>query len=423
VSGTSNNISVTDSAVRWRVLAGLFLLSFVTIVDRVSISAAKNDMAAELRIPDVTFGVVFGAFALGYAVFMAPSGWLADSWGPRKFLAATVACWSLFTLQTGLVSAIAVLVVVRFLFGAAESGAYPTAARAIYAWLATEERGLALGLLNTGSRLGAAIGLTCVSLAVASFGWRKCFVALGLLGFVWAAWWLAWFRDNPAEKSGVSEQELLRIRSTQKRESAGESRWQSLVSLDSALLLVQYFASNFTFFICFSWLLPYLRSQFSLGPQQAGAWASIPLYAGALATWLSGMAVDALYRHGRRSISRRLPAMFGFGLAAAMLLLAAHAHSLQSFVACFAVTTFGVDFTLSPSWSVSSDLGGPRTGTLSAAMNALGSVGSFVSSIAFPLLLSWTGSIQAHFMLAAALNVAAIFCWWRMRPSFEEKSC
>lgn len=67
---------------------------------------------------------------------------------PRR----TVACWSLFTLQTGLVSAVAVLVVVRFLFGAAESGTYHTAARAIYGWLPARDRGLALGLLNTGSR-------------------------------------------------------------------------------------------------------------------------------------------------------------------------------------------------------------------------------------------------------------------------------
>ncbi|MFB3827930.1 MAG: MFS transporter [Bryobacteraceae bacterium] len=410
--------------IRWRVMAALFLLSFVTIVDRVCISAAKNDMAADLRIPDLTFGVVFGAFALGYAVFMLPSGWLADRWGPRKFLAATVACWSLFTLQTGLVSAVAVLVAVRFLFGAAEAGAYPTAARAIYGWLPARERGLALGLLNTGSRLGAAVGLTLMSVSVAVFGWRASFVGLGVIGFAWAWWWFRWFRDDPREKPGITEAELRLIGSggNARPVAAGESRWRDLVCLDSLLLLIQYFASNFTFFVCFSWLLPYLRTRFALGPQEAGAWASVPLYCGALATWTSGMAVDALYRRGNRRLSRRLPAMCGFALAALMLLIAPHVTSVGAFVACFGITTFGVDFTLSPSWSVSSDLGGRRTGTLSAAMNTFGSIGSFASSVAFPALLAWTGSIQTHFFLAAALDLAAVFCWWRIRTGSQDKA-
>lgn len=403
---------------RWRVMGGLFLLSFVTIVDRVAISAAKNDMAGELAIPDVTFGVVFGAFALGYAVFMLPSGLLADRWGPRRFLAASVACWSVFTLQTGLVSAVAALVVVRFLFGAAEAGAYPTAARAIYSWLPARERGLALGLLNTGSRLGAAVGLTLMSASIAAIGWRPSFVLLGVAGLAWAGWWFWWFRDEPHQKRGVSQAEIELIVKNRAAASAGggASRWQDLVRLDSALLLVQYFASNFTFFVCFSWLLPYLRAHFGLGPQAAGAWASIPLYCGAVATWTSGLAVDALYRRGRPDISRRLPAMCGFGIAIVMLLIAPHVSSVGAFVACFAITTFGVDFTLSPSWSVSSDIGGRRTGTLSAAMNTFGSLGAFASSLAFPALLEATGSIQAHFLLAAALDLAAIFCWWRMRP-------
>jgi ACS family glucarate transporter-like MFS transporter len=420
---TAETAREAPTAIRWRVMAALFLLSFVTIVDRVAISAAKNDMAVELRIPDITFGVVFGAFALGYALFMAPSGWLADRWGARKFLAATVACWSLFTLQTGLVSTVALLIAVRFLFGAAEAGAYPTAARALYGWLPARERGLALGLLNTGSRLGAAIGLTAVSASVAAFGWRASFLALGLLGFVWATWWYGWFRDDPREKRGVSQAELKLIgpAGAATPVGKGDTSWRELVTLDSALLLVQYFASNFTFFICFSWLLPYLRSRFALGLHEAAVWASVPLYCGALATWTSGMTVDAIYRRGRWSLSRRLPAICGFGVAAVTLLLAPHMNGVGGFVVCFAITTFGIDFTLSPSWSAASDLGGRRTGTLPAAMNTFGSIGSFASSVLFPVLLAWAGSIQTHFHLAAALDVAALCCWCGIHPEGRKK--
>jgi ACS family glucarate transporter-like MFS transporter len=381
----------------WRVVAVLFLLAFITIVDRVCISAAKSSMAAELGISDLSFGLVFGAFALGYAIFMAPSGWAADTLGPRRFLTLIVCLWSLFTLATGMVRTLPALIAVRFLFGGAEAGAFPAAARAIYSWVPARRRGLALGLLNTGSRLGAAFGLAVMSLSVARLGWRASFLLLGSVGFAWAAGWYLWFRDGSAEK-----------------EATVAVSWRELLSGNSALILFQYFASNFTFFICFSWLLPYLRDRFGLPAAQAGFYAGIPLYCGAAATWTSGYAVDWLYRRNRPELSRRLPAIVGFAIAAVSLIAAAYVQGAPAFIACFAATTFGVDFTLSPSWTVCSDVAGRRTGTLSGAMNMMGSIGAFASSVCFPWLLGLTGDVKTYFFIAALLNVAAIVCWWRI---------
>ncbi len=320
-------------------------------------------------------------------------------------------------LQTGLVATILMLLAVRFFFGAAEAGAYPTAARAIYGWLPSAERGLALGLLNTGSRLGAAVGLPLVAASIGVFGWRASFLTLGAVGLCWAAWWLWWYRDDPFVKTGVSTQERERIRSGRTLAAvAVKPDWRSLVSPNSAFLLAQYFACNFTFFLCFSWLLPYLRTRFGLGLHAASVYTSIPLYCGALATWTGGLAVDALYRHGRRNVSRRLPAMFGFSLAALALLAAMQTRSVSAFIGCFAVTTFGVDFTLSSSWSASADLGASQTGMLSAAMNMCGSIGAFASSLAFPWLLSATGNTTAYFAIAAALDIVAAIMWFSLCP-------
>src|ERR1019366_9223769 len=98
----------------------LFSLSFLTIVDRVCIAAAQGDMSRDLRLSGEMFGLVFGVFALGYAVFQIPGGLLADRFGPRVFLAGIVVCWSLLTGATGLVSGTAALIAVRFTFGLAE---------------------------------------------------------------------------------------------------------------------------------------------------------------------------------------------------------------------------------------------------------------------------------------------------------------
>ncbi|HYZ83693.1 MAG TPA: MFS transporter [Bryobacteraceae bacterium] len=408
--------------VRVYVLAAIFLLSFITIVDRVCISSAKAAMSQELGIGNLDFGAVFGAFALGYALFMVPSGWFADRYGPRLFLTAVVVIWSIFTITTGLVRTVMPLIVLRFLFGMAEAGAYPTATRAIYNWFPVRERGLALGLLNTGSRLGAAIGLFIMSLSVAHLGWRMSFWVLGVLGIAWAVFWYLWFRDNPATKSGINALELDYIRSGSPAHATADTpppkaTWSDFFgSRNFYLLLFQYFASNFTFFICFSWLLPYAQERYRLTPAEAGFYASIPLYCGAMATWLSGLAVDAIYKRGHWKLSRALPAACGFGLAAICLLFAGSLDSVLAFVVCFGIATFGVDLTLSPSWTASSDIGWHYTGTLSAAMNTMGSLGSFASSLAFPWLLKTTGTVEVYFYAAAIFNVIAILCWIGLRP-------
>src|ERR1017187_2519769 len=119
----------TAPARRWAVVAALFSLAMLTIVDRVAISAAKGDMSRELGLSDVTFGLIFGSFALGYALFQIPAGYFADRFGPRRVVTAVVVAWSLLTTTTALVRGAALLIGVRFLFGAAEAGAFPASAR------------------------------------------------------------------------------------------------------------------------------------------------------------------------------------------------------------------------------------------------------------------------------------------------------
>src|SRR5690348_9797210 len=97
----------------------------LTYVDRVSISAAKEPISSEMQLSDTAMGVVFGAFALGYALLQIPCGWLADRFGPRLALASIVTLWSALTAMTGVAWNLASLVAIRFLFGISEAGAYP----------------------------------------------------------------------------------------------------------------------------------------------------------------------------------------------------------------------------------------------------------------------------------------------------------
>jgi ACS family glucarate transporter-like MFS transporter len=408
--------------VRYLFVAGTFLLAVLLYVDRVCISTAKKPITADLGLSDPEFGWVLSSFALGYALCQTPTGMLADRCGPRLVLVAVVTLWSLFTGLTGAVTGLTALLVVRFLFGAGEAGAFPGMARAIYSWIPMRERGLVQGINFSGGRLGAAFALPAVAALVESLGWRPTFFVLMLIGFVWAALWFVWFRDDPAEHPGMSpaERELILATRQQATSPSGPTRPLSAAALLRSdnlwLLMLQYFCSNFTFFFCLTWLFPYLEATYLLDAVSAGWYASVPFVSGALGNVCAGWLVDRIYRHGYWQRSRQVPAILGFALAAGGLVATMFMDTPVGAIACLSVAVFGADMTLSPSWAVCVDIGRRHAGAVSGTMNMAGNLGSFVTGLAFPYLLAWTGNVNVFFTTAAILNGLAAGAWLLVRP-------
>ncbi|MBI1914933.1 MAG: MFS transporter [Planctomycetes bacterium] len=141
--------------VRFIVLAFICTLSVLTYLDRICISRVREDIQDELLLSDFQMGLVFSAFMMGYLLFEVPGGWMGDRWGSRRVLTRIVLWWSVFTALTGSVfyfswdlfallgwepfvvylgdrhvaipvlSSLFALMLVRFLFGCGEAGAYP----------------------------------------------------------------------------------------------------------------------------------------------------------------------------------------------------------------------------------------------------------------------------------------------------------
>ena len=112
-------------------LALAIAAAFVTYLDRICISVAAPSITGDLGLTTAQMGYVFSVFALAYGTFEIPMGWAGDRFGQRRLMARIVVAWSLFTVLTGLVRGLGLLVAVRFLFGAAQAGAFPTLTRAL----------------------------------------------------------------------------------------------------------------------------------------------------------------------------------------------------------------------------------------------------------------------------------------------------
>ena len=407
------------------VVANTFLLSVLLYVDRSCISAAKDAMSGPLGLSDREWSWVLAAFAFGYALFQTPSGHLADRWGGRGVLTVVVVAWSLFTGLTAVAWSFVSLLVIRFLFGAGEAGAFPGMARVVYAWIPQQERGLVKGINFSGSRIGAALAMPAVAFLISRWGWQATFFWLMIIGFAWAAFWWWWFRDDPATHPRLSEDEqnyILSQRQTSPETSDNESTVSRLLRQRNLwLMMVQYFGSNFTFFFSLTWLYPYVKKTYQLDAVHAGLYAMIPLLAGAVGNVFSGWLIDRLYLRGWRIGSRRLTAIIGFMFAALGMLMSINQPTAGGAILWLSIAIFGADMTLSPSWSFCIDIGGRHAGAVSGTMNMAGNLGSAVTALAFTYLPDSSRGNVAFFYTAAGLSALSIICWLSTQaPSTEE---
>jgi MFS family permease len=126
---------------RYKVVGLTVLLAMVTYLDRACLGTLAPAIMRDLALSKGQMGWVYSAFALAYAGFEIPTAWWADRFGTRRVLTRIVVWWSSFTIATAAAFSFGSLVVIRFLFGAGEAGAWPSVARTFSRWIPRSERG------------------------------------------------------------------------------------------------------------------------------------------------------------------------------------------------------------------------------------------------------------------------------------------
>jgi ACS family glucarate transporter-like MFS transporter len=267
---------------------------------------------------------------------------------------------------------------------------------------------------------------------IIALGWRGSFFIFGAVGLVFALGWWLYFRNTPEESKFVDEAETRYIiANRQQNTSTIKSTltfFGSLKSKNMLLAMVQYIGSNFTFYFTLTWMFPYLKEAMQSTGTAASFWAMAPLIGGAVGNWVSGIVVDRIYKSGNLALSRRLPAIIGFALAAAGVILMTEAQSDVSKVLFLTLAIFGADMTLSPSWAFCIDIGKENAGAVSGTMNMAGNLGAFASILAFGYLadsliksgvdanLALAGN-DMFFYICAGLSVVSIVAWLLMDPN------
>jgi len=420
--------SSSTSRVRWFLIFWLFVLSAVAFLDRVNISIAGSSIASEYHLTNVQLGWVFSAFLAGYALFQTLGGMLADRYGPRRVLAAGVVWWGVFTALTasvphGIRGALFLFVSIRFLFGAGEAVVYPASNQFVSRWIPSQERGIANGWIFAGVGAGAGLSPPLITFVMLHYGWRASFWVCAVIGLVVGLVWFIAARDNPEEHSGVSPSELALIRSGLPPSADGKVRARRLIpwknvfkSREVLAITISYFSFGYVAWIFFSWFYTYLAQVRGLNLKSSAGYAMLPFIAMAVCCAAGGAISDRLTRRYGPRIGRCYLASVVITLAAVFLVLGSEVDSARLASVVLAGGAGALYLAQSSFWSVTADLAGTSSGSVSGFMNMGAQAGGWFTAWLTPLIAShfgWTAS----FLVAAALCVTGAIAWLFVDPS------
>jgi MFS family permease len=387
-------------------------LAALQYLDRACFAAAGLDIVADLNLTsEADLKWTFTAFAIAYGIFEIPTGWWGDRYGPRSVLIRIVLWWSFFTAVTGLVGwkvagvtfgGLMLMIVVRFLFGAGEAGAFPNIARALQNWFPPDARARAQGYVWMSARLMGGLTPLVWTLLVAGtsatpaiMSWRGAFLLFGALGVLWCVVFAWRFRNRPEEHPEVNDRERELIASGRYAASGGHHGvpWSAVFfNRNLMCLYAMYFLITYGWFFNMSYLPACLENRY--GVEKTSVLGAIlkggPLWLGAFGCILGGYMTDGLLKRGvRRRWARRLPGLVGLALCAVCYFIASGMPTAWSFALAISLAAFFNDLVMGGGWSTVQDIGGKHTAVVAGCMNTASSAGGALAGWGSGKVLEW----------------------------------
>jgi ACS family glucarate transporter-like MFS transporter len=410
---------------RYRVVAFCVALAGVTYLDRNCISILAPQIQEDLGLSRIQMGWVFTSFAIAYAAFEIPSAWWGQKIGTRRVLTRIVAWWSIFTMATAAVFNYPSILITRFLFGAGEAGAWPNAARTFSLWIPGRERGRVQGVFFAGAFLVGGLTPLLVWLFEPLLGWRGVFLLFGCVGFVWAAAWYRWFRDDPTQHSGVNEAEVelivanrvVRDHHPQPGALARLARNGSAWALPFRASLA-YFSNSYGSYFVMTWLPSYLVEARGFASTELALFAGLPLVLSAGSALAGGVITDFLSQKFGLQIGRTGVGVVGYAIAGGAMLMAANAQEARSAAVILAVAFAFSMIPLASHWACAIEIGRDNAGVLGGTMNTVGQVGSLTSPLIAAFLVDRFSNWALPLYVMAGLYAFSAICWlvMRLRP-------
>lgn len=391
---------------RWLIVGLIFIVTCINYIDRSSIGLLVTRFGPDIHISTVQYGYISSLLLLAYTVSQSVSGRLYDRFGARIGFTVSIVVWCVAAMAHSLMVGPVSFAVCSFALGLGEAGNWPGAAKVIAEWFPQRERATGMAIFNGGASMGGVLGpLLVAGYLEPHFGWRKTFLIIGSLGFVWLAAWL-WAYYPLFRHPRLSAEERALIREGQPEVTVDDVRPVSVKHLLSlrqtwGILLARFFVDP-VWWLYMLWLPTYLKDvrHFSLKSIGISAW--VPYLAAATGALFGGWFAGRLIKSG---VSVNVARKVTVTIAACMMpfgIFAARAESPYTALACISVVLFGFQMWISNVQTLPSDFFSHRSVGVVAGM---GGTAAGLASLMFNLS---TAPLAKHFGYGFVLTVAGL---------------
>jgi MFS transporter, ACS family, D-galactonate transporter len=389
---------------RWAVIGLLSLGMVIAYASRsnLSVALATPDFIKSFGLTNTDRGVLNSAFFWAYAVLQIPAGWIVDRYGVKWPYAISFLFWCVAAAATSLAGTIGVLIALRFTLGVGESIVAPASYRWIRMNFDEGQRGLAVGLYMTGTKIGPAIGTPLAAWLIAMYDWRMMFVLIGLGGLLWLVPWVWLVGDDRRSATGPA------------RAAAGPAIPFGRVMASPVIwgTIVASFCYMYFVYFCMTWMPAYFTEARHLSLAKMGMFTFFSFGGMAIVATLAGWGADVLIRRGYHPVTvRKWFTIAGFAVACTEL-LGARATTEGAALFYAVVSLSGLGLATANYWALTQTLVPASTiGRVSGIQNAACSFAGIVAPIVSGWLLEKTGGYQAPMMAVLVALVLGVVCY------------
>jgi ACS family hexuronate transporter-like MFS transporter len=411
---------------RWTVCALLFFATTISYVDRQVLSMLAKTLEVHIGWTANEYGSITSAFATAYGVGLLGAGRLLDKFGTRIGFAIAVGVWSAAAMMHAAATTAFTFGIARALLGLGESANFPACIKTVAEWFPKRQRGLATGLFNCGSNIGAMLTILVVPWMAEKWGWQSAFLGTGAIGFIWLATWMILYKQ-PHLHPKVSVEELALIQSDppDKVESV---TWRRVLPKREtwAFAMGKFFTDPVWWFYLF-WLPKYLQDTYHLPLAAANLLHDIRLPmlilylaadVGSVAGgWLSG----SLINRGWSINAARKTAMLICALSVLPVLYAPYAGNMWILIAILSLAMAAHQGWSANLFTTPSDMF-PRVavGSVVGIGAAMGALGNALMLKAAGLIVTWTKSYFILFMICGSAYLVALGIIHLLSPRLEQ---
>jgi MFS transporter, ACS family, D-galactonate transporter len=380
---------MADHVKRWWIIALLSLGMIIAYVDRANLSVALvlPEFKQLFKLSEADRGMLNSAFFWSYAFLQIPAGWLIDKYGVKFPYAIGFFAWSLMTAATALCTSISQLLGLRVLLGVAESVITPASMRWIRFNFQEKERGLAVGLYMTGTKIGPAIGAPVTAWLIAMYDWRIMFMVLGLGSLLWLLPWMTMVRNDDRQIE-------------QKAASTGNQETVSFGRLMSSPVIwgtiIGTFCYMYFVYFCLTWMPAYFVERRNLSLSSMGLYTFFSFGGMATMAAVAGWAADRIIASGRDPVRvRKAFTIAGFVIASTEVIGAfSESVPVALFFAVFSLS--GLGLATANYWALTQTLiPGASIGKIVGIQNCAANLPGIVAPILTGWLKQQTGSYEA----------------------------